>query len=49
MIKNVKYERVNGDLDLVVLSYLYDGLTSIKISWERTLKLMLVIFAATSQ
>ena len=33
----------------VVLSYSDDGLTSIKFSMERTLKRMVVIFAATSQ
>ena len=33
----------------VVLSYSDDGLTSIKFSRERTLKRMIVIFAATSQ
>jgi len=33
----------------VVLSYSYDGLTSVMISRERTLKRMVVIYAATSQ
>ena len=35
--------------DIVVISYSYNGLTSIKFSRERTLKRTVVIFAAVSQ